>query len=113
MQTSVSEYICFPLLCWNYHVALLLMPGISYSSVEIYYMIIIALHVQIQRVNEAFCQVQRFSCDHLSRRIMFLHPAIEGSLLESRERRTLLPELPVSQTHFVHEVFAPLSLNPV
>lgn len=44
---------------------------------------------------------------------MFLYPTIEGSLLDSRERRTLLPELPVSQSHFLPEVFGPLSLNPV
>ena len=44
---------------------------------------------------------------------MFLYPLIEGSLSDSQERRTLLPELPVSQTHFVPEVFEPISLNPV
>lgn len=73
-------------------------------------MCIVSLHV---RVNEAFCRVQHFSYDHLFRRIMFLYPLIEGSLSDSQERRTLLPELPVSQTHFVPEVFEPISLNPV
>ena len=82
------------------------MPGISYS-IEMYK----PLHVQI--VNEAFCQVQHFSYAHLSRRIMFLYPPIEGSLLDSREKRTLLPEFPVSQTPFPPEVFGQLSLNPV
>ena len=60
----------------------------------------------------AFCQVSHFSYAHLSKRKVPLNLVIGGSLLDSLERKTLLPGLTVYQIHSVHEVFQQLSSNP-